>query len=274
MDRRLATDLLNLGGLFKEIEHINCDISNDNLYRFITDIMYKTGDFKIMEIENKINDQSSYFLLLKKLNDATEKYPDDLVNLDLFRKLKVEIKQINECLINYLSSITIAFPESKKIDVKFLLMEPWRLFNDHRILNAISESIKEDLILFCQCYAYGIYTSAIIHILKATENYNIYFYEKISNLKTPSTMTWGKLINNTAKKLDELNPNNIGFKKLKDSLEDLKRNNRVKIIHMNKVIYDEEEAFKIFEDCRIVMSKMFYILDARGMIDKQSFNLI
>jgi len=64
---------------------------------------------------------------------------------------------------------------------------------------------------------------------------------------------------------------NIGFKKLKASLENLKNNNRIKIIHKNKIINNENEAHEIFEECRLVISKMYYILKDSGFVKEPSF---
>ncbi len=263
MNRIPATDILNIGVLFKEIELCRLDTSNICFYRLITGFVHRINDFSNVEIEKKTDMHSSYFLHFKELNDATEKQPENRIEKSLFEKMKIDIKEIWECLYIYLSSKVIAFPESKKMDIQILLKEPYKLFNNYQILIEIPESIREDLILFCQCYAYGIYTSAVIHILKATENYNIYFYNKMVKTSSKPSMKWGTLIAKTQSKLKEKDPLNSGFKTLIDSLSNLKNNQRIEIIHFNKVIYSEEEAYNIFEDCHNVISKMFYIVKNR-----------
>lgn len=263
MDRRPASDLYKLGGIFKEIELCALDITNIVLFGLISNLIFRISDYTDSRIEEDLGADSSLLSIYTELNNAAEEFPNDSVNRQLVIKIKIEIKHVEEYLVNILSLKTIAFPESEYINVHDLIREPWNLFSNFHILSNIPESITEDLLLFCQCYAYGIYTSATVHILKATENYNIHFYETISDERLKGTMPWGKLIRKTEKKLDELHSNKSGFKKLKESLEDLKKNNRIEIIHNNKVINDEEEAYKIFEDCKIVISKMFYILKHR-----------
>lgn len=266
MDRRPASEFYKLGGLFKEIELCSFNISNLKLYELISILIYSINDYTDSTIEENISPTSHFISLYSKLNNVAEEFPNDSVERELLITFKNKIKNIEDCIINYLSEKSIAFPDSEFLNAQFLIREPWNLFSNIQVLFDIPESIREDLLLFCQCYVYGIYTSAIIHILKATENYNIHFYEKISNQKIIKTMHWGILIRKTEIRLDELHPNNTGFKRLKESLEDLKKNNRIEIIHNNKMIYDEEEAYKIFEDCRIVISKMFYILKDRFQI--------
>lgn len=263
MNRIPASDLYRLGGLFKEIELCVVLITNIELYTLITNLVFSIGDYSDVRIEDGIGKESLFLSLYTDLNDSAEAFPEQIVNSQLLSNLKNEIKLIEEYLMNDLSAKILAIPRSEHINIQHLIKEPWNLFSNIHILSNIPESIKEDLILFCQCYAYGIYTSAIIHILKATENYNIHFYEKISQEVLDETIYWGKLIRKTEMKLDQIDVNNPGFKKLKESLEDLKTNNRIEIIHKNKVVIDEASAYKIFEDCRIVISKMFYILKNR-----------
>lgn len=266
MDRRPASDLFNLGGLFKEIEFCQPDISNSDFFALIRNLLYRIGDYTDLKIETNIGPNSNFLSFFTDLNNSAENCPDDSVSFQLLAKLKTEIKHIEDYLVDELSRKSIAFPNSEFLDVHFLTWEPWNLFQRGQILSDIPDSIREDLILFCQCYAYGIYTSAIIHILKATENYNIHFCEKISNTKVSKSMHWGILIRETEKKLDALHLNHQGFKKLKESLEDLKKNNRIEIIHNNKIVLGEKEAFKIFGECKVVISKMYYILKDREFI--------
>jgi hypothetical protein len=157
----------------------------------------------------------------------------------------------------------IAYPSARRIDENHLVFEPQKLFGDEHILLNVPTTVLNDFTNFTQCYLYGLYTSAIIHILIATENYNIHFYEKISQTKVERSMKWGVLINNTQAKLEETDKSNSGFGKLVNSLSKLKKDQRIEIIHNNKIVYDEQEAFAVFEDCRIVISKMFYILKDR-----------
>lgn len=263
MDRRPASDLYTLGGLFKEIELCQSGISNFQFFTLVSNLLYKVRDYTDLKIEKEMGMNSSFLILYTKLNNAAEEMPDTSVKKQVIEDLKTEIRNIETKLLTNFSIKTIAFPESEHINVQFLIREPWRLFSDEEILYKIPQSITEDLILFCQCYAYGIYTSSMIHILKATENYNIYFYNKISGKRPLPSIKWGDLISRTQTKLREIDSSNSGFKNLIDSLSNLKQNHRIEIIHFNRVIYDEDEAYRIFENCRILISKMFYILKHR-----------
>lgn len=218
MIRIPASEFFKLGLMTKELLDVPTSISNVKLYRLLVDFMNAISDYEI------IKENSDFYNMFLKLDEQTQKKPLQSVNNQFYFSAKKEINEIYLNLLKNLDEKIIAFPESKKINTQFLLFEPWKLFDNPYTLHNIPESIKEDFLLFCQCYTYSLYTSSIIHILKATENYNIYFYNKITKTNSKSTMKWGTLISKTQEKLKETDSSNLGFKILINSLTKLKKN--------------------------------------------------
>lgn len=266
MNRFSALRLFDFGAAIEKYQSISNDITNFDLYNATINIIDFVEEFILSNSKAEIENSKSLMSLVHKIDIESKKRPRDVVDDNLLLEIKEEIIKIKIPIKKELEEKIIAYPDSKKIEINDLIKNPQNLFSNTNILLGIPNPIMIDFISFCSCYAYGLYTSSAIHILKATENYNIHFFEKISNENVSKSIPWGTLIKKTEMKLDELDSKNQGFKNLKESLNYLKNNNRIKIIHKNKIIYNENEAHEIFEECRLVITKMYYILKIRGLI--------
>lgn len=246
------------GRLISKTEFIEPQITNFEFYNHITHIIDTINEidlpFSKKIVINKLTTTHSYFF---KISGSK---PREIVNENKLEKTKKIIKEIEQILKLELPEKFAYVPSSLKIDINNLTNRMDNLFDEGTLTKEnIPFPIIFNVFQFGQCYAFGVFTAASIHILKATEEYNRFLNQHLKESKNIKENDCKKSWNDTINETKELISNNSRNKELIQFLHTIKNNYRNEIMHLNRMFL-EDEAYDLFNMCTKVINQMNRIL--------------
>lgn len=259
MERVSIYKFYEFGRLISKTEFLSDETSNLDYYNHITYIVDVINEldlpFSKKTVISKLKDTHNFFFKI------SGKRPNEKVNKLRFQKSKKAIKEVEQILKLELPEKFSYVPSDLKLNIDKLTNRMDKLFDEGVLVREnLPFPIVFNVFQFGQCYAFGVFTAASIHILKATEEYNRFFNQKLlenkSQIENDEKKSWNEIINETK----ELIPNNTKNKELIQFLHTIKNNYRNEIMHLNRMFL-ENEAYELFNMCTKVINQMNRIIN-------------
>lgn len=242
------------GCFVSDTKHLPNSITYNQLYNHIT---------FIIDNINELDLSISKKMITAKLKEplkilSSTKSKNKIESTKLLGRIKTVVNEIENVLEKELLYKYSYVPSNLKIDIDKLTNQQDKLF-DIGVLERknLPDSILENVFQFGQCYAFGTFTAASMHIVKATEEYNRFFNSVLNNSKIDLEKTWHDILKESKEILEPTN--NKYNKELIDILYIIKNNYRNDIMHLNRML-DENETFDLFNMCSKVINYMNRIL--------------